>query len=274
MATDASPAKSAERALDILEYVARSPGRVAFPELAKELGIPKSSLFNLLNMLIKRKYLEKSDLRGGYNLGSAIEELSLGFGRAGSLVGRAVRRVQELAESLNETSGYYERRGDLVECLVAEVGRHPLIYNMRVGERVPLFANSCGKALLAAQPDEEIRSYISRTDFRPYTKSTILNGAALMADIRRIRKLGYGRSNGEYLPGIIAVAKVVHENGLAVGALNVVVPEIRSDEASLERVLRALEAAATRFEGGEARTDPAAASPLSRAAGRPPPRQR
>jgi DNA-binding IclR family transcriptional regulator len=273
MATDASPAKSAERALDILEYVARSPERVAFPELTKELGIPKSSLFNLINMLIKRKYLEKSDVRGGYNLGPAVEELSLGLSRAGNLVGRAVRRVQELAESLNETSGYYERRGDLVECLVAEVGRHPLIYNMRVGERVPLFANSCGKALLAAQPDEEIRSYISRTDFRPYTKNTILNGAALMADIRRIRKLGYGRSNGEYLPGIIAVAKVVHENGRPVGALNVVVPEIRSDEALLERVLQALEAAVTRFEGREARKDPAA-SPLSRAAGRPPVQRR
>ena len=247
-AHESAPAKSAERALDVLEYVATASRPPTFLELTRVLRIPKSSLFHLVNALTRRGYLEKGEGRAGYRIGAAVDKLHPMRADGGGVLSRARHLVHGLVNAVNETAGYYERRGDLVECLVAEVGRHPLIYNMQVGERVPLFANSCGKALLATLPDEELHAYIERTVFRPYTDTTIVSSAALMKEVRTIRKTGFSFSNGEYLVGITATARVVFDNGLPVGALNVVVPDARADRAAQVRIQRALVAAANEFE--------------------------
>ena len=49
--------KSANRAIDILEYVADAPEPPSFSAMLAQLGIPRSSLFHLLNNLLARGYM-------------------------------------------------------------------------------------------------------------------------------------------------------------------------------------------------------------------------
>jgi hypothetical protein len=67
--------KSADRALDVIEHVAACPAPPTFKQIALSLGVPKSSLSQLLSNLVARGYLE---IVGGstYRLGARLADLS------------------------------------------------------------------------------------------------------------------------------------------------------------------------------------------------------
>src|ERR1700744_1512587 len=70
------PVKSADRAFDILEFVGDAAAPPTFSCLLSGLGIPRSSLFHLLNTLLARGYLEQEAASGGYRLGPGIRKLA------------------------------------------------------------------------------------------------------------------------------------------------------------------------------------------------------
>jgi IclR family pca regulon transcriptional regulator len=53
--------KSAGRVLDILDLLAGEPEGLSFTALQQRLGLPKSSLYELLSVLAARGYLAKAD---------------------------------------------------------------------------------------------------------------------------------------------------------------------------------------------------------------------
>lgn len=52
------PVKSADRTLEVLESLAAAPARRTLAELARELGVPKSSLHGLLRTMTRRGWVE------------------------------------------------------------------------------------------------------------------------------------------------------------------------------------------------------------------------
>src|SRR5215208_3505537 len=65
--------KSAERVLDILEALADGEtSRASLAELAKRLGIPKSSLHGLLRVLVARRYLDHDGETRSFGLGPRV----------------------------------------------------------------------------------------------------------------------------------------------------------------------------------------------------------
>ena len=239
--------KSASRALDILELVAHAGAPPNSTELSARLGIPKSSLSLLLATLVQRGYLEHVDQRGGYRLGLASERLAVQVTRARGSVERVVPLLRRLSGTLNETSGYYERRDDFIECVEMEPCNQALAFMMHIGERVRLYANSCGKAYLASLSQDELDQYLDRTELRPYTPTTITKAEELTRALDEIRQTGISRSFGEYIPGIVAVAVPLYEGGRFVGAFNVGLPESRYDTAMDEAIVRELQTAARQF---------------------------
>jgi IclR family transcriptional regulator, acetate operon repressor len=241
--------KSAGRAFDVLEFVAKADTAPSFPVLVQELAIPKSSLFNLLATLVDREYLQfVNQDRNRYQLGPRIVELAQIIRRPESVVERARPLLKHLSNSLKETSGYYERRGYEVICLATQASHQPLQYAMQVGQRVRLYANSCGKALLASMPDAELKEYLKTLKPVPYTPKTMTSVEAIRRDLAKIRKLGISKSTEEYLPGIVAFAVVVRDQGTPVGAINVAVPIVRINRHLENAIQRELTSVARAFE--------------------------
>jgi IclR family acetate operon transcriptional repressor len=239
--------KSASRAIDILEFVARASKPPSFLEISQQLEIPKSSLSMLLTTLIGRGYLEQPEARGGYKLGLGARRLAVEFDQGATVSEQVAPLLDRLARNLQETCGYYEARGDYVECIESCAYEQVLVYKMFVGERVHMYANSCGKAILAQLPDDQLKAYIARTEFRAYTDRTISSAPQLLREIEEIRKTGIGRTFGEYYPGIAALAVALVEGGKVLGAVNVGLPMVRLNTETEELIKTQLRLFASHF---------------------------
>jgi DNA-binding IclR family transcriptional regulator len=234
-----APVKSADRVFDLLEFVSDAPEPPGFSQLLAGLGIPRSSLFHLLNNLLARGYLVQA-ASGGYRLGPAVRRLAERL--AGPSLATLVQPfLRQLSADLNETAGFYVRACDMVETLASVAGNQPLAFTMRVGVRAPLYAVSAGKVLLAQLPAGEFAAYLARVAFEPITPATLRSTAMLADQIAAARADGFAYSRDEFTPGITGIAIAVGDRDGVIGALNLAVPSVRftpEREAAFRRELR------------------------------------
>jgi DNA-binding IclR family transcriptional regulator len=101
-----------------------------------------------------------------------------------------------------------------------------------LGRPVPLHCAALGKVLLAFGAAQLGPGRLERR-----TPATITSRAALERDLRAVRERGYGVTDGELEPGLVAVAAPVYRDGGAVvAALSVSGPASRLTSARLARV--------------------------------------
>lgn len=235
MKPKAQAVKSADRAIDILEFVAESTVPPSFTALMEGTQIPRSSLFHLLNNLQDRGYLSQ-DQTGGYRLGERLRQLAsrLDTPSPATLVLPYLRR---LSGAVNETAGFYVRHGDMAETVATIVGSQALNFTMRVGELAPLYAVSAGKIMLAHFTEKELDDYLARVAFEQITPQTLRSREALRAEIAVARQEGFAYSREEFTPGITGIAVAVMHGTTLLGALNLAVPTSRFtvDQAAMFR---------------------------------------
>jgi IclR family acetate operon transcriptional repressor len=253
--------KSANRALDILEYVADATEPPTFSRLLSDLGVPRSSLFHLLNNLLTRGYLEQERSGGRYRLGQRIEKLAARL-QGPSLAAAVLPHLRSLSNALNETSGFNIWTGDSVEAIATAMGHQALAFTMKVGERAPLYAISSGKIVLSRMSRVEFDAYLDRIEMQPITPRTLLSKGTLRRETGAARKDGFAYSHEEFTPGITGIATAVVKDGHFLGTVNLAVPtarftasqdvafrrELRSTAAALAQVLRVESVAAYGLE--------------------------
>lgn len=74
--TGGVPARSADRAFDILEYLSRRTQPASSGTIGLECGIPKSSLHNLLKLMKKRRLVTHHPYDKTWSLGPRVSELT------------------------------------------------------------------------------------------------------------------------------------------------------------------------------------------------------
>jgi IclR family acetate operon transcriptional repressor len=257
--------KSANRALDILEYVADATEPPTFSRLLSDLGVPRSSLFHLLNNLLARGYLEQDGSGGRYRLGQRVEKLAAQL-QGPSLAATVQPHLRSLSNALNETSGFNIWTGDSVEAIATAMGHQALAFTMKVGERAPLYAISSGKIVLSRMSRDDFEHYLDRIDMQPITPRTLQSKSALRRDVAAARRDGFAYSHEEFTPGITGIATAVVKDGHLLGMLNLAVPTARFTEthdAAFRREMRSAAAALAqvlRIEKIAAHAVPAGAS--------------
>src|SRR4029077_14226071 len=91
-----------------------------------------------------------------------------------------------------------------------------------VGARLPAFAASMGRVLLADKSDQELTEWLRDHTFRSITPHTLSKPAALKAEILRVRRQGYAFVSQELELGLCSIAVPIRSaTGQAVCGLNV-----------------------------------------------------
>ena len=218
--------KSADRVLDVLEFLA-SEGPRTFSQIAAALGIPKSSLSHLLRNLTARGYLNVAANTGFFSLGKKLAEIA-GRSLAATPFAIVLRRdLANLRDESNETSAFYIQRLDEAEVFESFRSRQSLVYMISVGDRVPLYAHSAGKIILANMADDAFDAYLERVELRRLTPKTIQSKSALKMEIARARTEGLAFAFEEFSVGIKGIAAPVAIQGRFFGSLNLAVPSAR-----------------------------------------------
>ncbi|HVH69952.1 MAG TPA: IclR family transcriptional regulator, partial [Candidatus Dormibacteraeota bacterium] len=185
--SDASPATSVERALNILEAAAVRRDGLTNSEISRKLGIPKSSASYLLRTLERRGYLRREPETGRYRLGLKI--LSLGDDAQANLdiADVALPFMRALVEKIHMT--VHLAVLDQGEAVYIEKVEAPGFFkvNTWVGRRMFLHSTSVGKCLLAWLSKHEVETLIKQQGLKKRTPKTITTMTKLLADLEHVK---------------------------------------------------------------------------------------
>jgi DNA-binding IclR family transcriptional regulator len=250
MASDTA-VKSAERAIDLIELVARHGSARGFTltELAQQLDLPKSSVHGLVHTLQRRGYLSQDDTTRTFHLGLRLWELGRAFDLHDELVRLVLPIMRGIAADLNEIVQLAVRDG-IHNVYLAKVDcDQPIQLISRVGARLHCHATGLGKALLSGLGDEEIDRLYDGMPLPQLTANTILDLEALKQEVRRVRAAGYAEDREEYVPGLRCVAVPLRSRqGQVLAAMSVSLPTPRATADRLARSLSLLHEGAQAFQ--------------------------
>ena len=201
----ASP-RAVRRVTDILELLARRRMGLSFSDIARQVGVPKASLSDLLTGLSSGEFLYR-DGNGHYFLGPK----ALALARLMVSSGRFVNLAHPLIEELSRRSGETALIGCLDEQSMktvyidkAECG-NPIRYTATLGLKRELYATAIGKVLLAHFPRARLETFLRTVALESFTPRTLVERASSASQFeqstrdRRSRDRGradYGRQRG------------------------------------------------------------------------------
>jgi DNA-binding IclR family transcriptional regulator len=197
-----APVKSAVRTVELLDYLARNNGPHTLTELQQRLGYPKSSLHVLLRTLVGLGWLETDTTGTLYRIGMRALLVGTSYIDTDEVVRLSRDVLDWVAEETAETVHLARLDGFDVVYLATRESTHYLRPFSRVGRRLPAYATSLGKALLAARSDEEVRGLLPGL-MEPLTPRTLASEADLLADLARTRERGYAIDREENTAGLM-----------------------------------------------------------------------
>lgn len=241
--------KSADRVFDLLELLAPRKEGLSHAAIAEILGIPKSSLTQLLKTATHRGYVAYDPHTKNYLLGPRLGAIAEPATLARDLIAQADAVLHEITAVTRESSALNILKDDSAEVVATVSSPQRLVSHMRLGDLAPLYATSGGKILLAHMPEDELKAYLSRVTLRRATPQTISSVRELRSQLKTIRHEGVARSMEEYTPGIVGVATaVLSRQRTPLASINVAIPAVRYNKDADEIAISALRKAASKLE--------------------------
>ncbi|MGH8956287.1 MAG: IclR family transcriptional regulator [Microbacterium sp.] len=209
----AAQVPAAHNTLRILSYLAGRPAPVAASAIARELELPRSTVYHLLTTLAAHGFVlhMKEDRRWG--LGTSAFELAGGYARQQPLarIGRPL--VAALSDRLGETTHLAVMSGGDVLYIVEERAPRRQALVTDVGVRLPAHLTASGRAMLAALPREQVRAlYPSASAFPDRTGRGPRKPSELRELLRTVRERGYATEDSEVADGLRSVGAVVRDH--------------------------------------------------------------
>lgn len=195
-----SLAPAVTRAAGILHLLAENGGMPAGPsELARRLGLPKSSIANISSALADTGLLRR--VGTGFALGRGLAEL-------GGAYLATVDEVQEFYETCHELRSEETVQlaildGAEMTYLARHDGQQPVRLTSQIGRRLAASHTATGKAALATLDDEEVRQRFEGRHLPVMTSRSHPTVEALLEDLAVVRQRGYAIDDEETVEGVI-----------------------------------------------------------------------
>ena len=227
MVVDGNAVRSVDRAAALLLALGESQGEAGVTELARRLGLHKSTASRLLATLQKRGLVEQDDETGKYRLGLVVIRLAERAERTLDLRGIASPELERLARLTHETTGIGILDGDSLLTVAQADGPNLIAVGDWTGRATPLHCVASGKVLMSALAERDVLRIVRR-GLVSYTERTIVELEPLLEELARIRRRGYATAIGEYELGLNAVAAPIHDaRGNVIAAVDVWGPAFR-----------------------------------------------
>jgi DNA-binding IclR family transcriptional regulator len=204
-----SLAPAVTRAAAILDVLAEDPSTAFGPsELARRLGLPKSSIANICVALADAGLIRR--IGTGFSLGRKLAELGGAYLTAVDVVQEFYDACRQLPTGSEETVQLAVLDGIEMTYLARHDGRQQVRLTSGIGRRLPAQSTATGKAALASLDDAELeRRLASITTFPAITPHSHLSLAALRDDLRQVRERGYAIDDEETVEGVMCYGIVV-----------------------------------------------------------------
>ena len=192
----------------IMECLARHDEPLGITAIARDIGLPKSTVSRLVNDLVEHRYLERG--RGGVRLGLRLFELGQKAGGPRELRQIARAQMADLRQATGRTVQMAVLEGSDVVYIEILRGEARLSAPQRgeEGGRLPAHATALGKALLAFSSAATVMEVLA-APLETFTPNTITDPSVLRRQLETIRETGVAYQFEESGPGLTAVASTI-----------------------------------------------------------------
>lgn len=236
--------QSVSKAIRLLDALGAGNRASGVSELARLVGIDKSSASRMLHTLEQSRYVEQDPVTQRYSLGLALGVLGYKALRRMNLRGAARPLLEKLVEATGECAHLAilaDQRAFYVDQVQPKFG---VGVDAPIGTLAPLYCTALGKALLAFQPSRNMDELIRDMKFDPFTRRTINNPEVLRNHLLQVRAQFVALDDEEFSVGVRCMAAPVFRyDNLVCGAIGISGPSPRVTDARIsewEPVLRGL----------------------------------
>ncbi len=204
-----------DRAMVILDTLARYRDGLALPALAQECGISRSTGYRLLASMVDAGLVRPAGRSGCYVLGPRLLGLAaaaLQGMQAGDLVAMAHPHLERLSAVTGEASKLSVLDQGQAMCVDAVPGTSAYALSPTSAQWFPLHAGAASKVLLAGLPEIE-RDAVVWGPLERFSEHTICDGAALALELARVAASGWAEDRGEHSRSVCALAAPVRDPG-------------------------------------------------------------
>ena len=206
--------------MQVLRAFNRERPRCTLSEIAAQIGLSRAVARRSLLTLQHLGYVGAQ----GRHFFLTPRVLDLGYSYLSSLdlTELAHEAMEQLSQRVGESCSMAVLDGSEIVYVARVPVRRLMSVVLGVGARLPAFATSMGRVLLADKSDAELTAWLRDNTFRPITTHTLYKTRALQAEILKARRQGYAFVAQELELGLCSIAVPIRSTtGQAVCGLNV-----------------------------------------------------
>ncbi|HSM25412.1 MAG TPA: IclR family transcriptional regulator [Anaerolineaceae bacterium] len=217
-----------DRVIQIMDCFSIDQNELGVREVARLTGLSSSVCGRLMMALRDQGLLLQNPESRAYSVGPKSLRWAEVYTTNLDIRNVSLPVIHELLLETKETISLYILEGDERLCVERMESAQNVRIVARIGRRLPLYAGSAGKLLLAFLPETRQEEILATAQLVPFTNKTITDIDKLKAELIRIRKQGYAFSDGEWVEDAAGIASPIFDmKGDILAALTISGPSFR-----------------------------------------------
>jgi len=231
-----------DRALAILELLAKHHDGLSMVEIAGLLEFPNNSVYRITSTLCNHGYLNRDEHSKRFSLSRKL--LALGFASLSeeNIIEMSIDIMRQLRDATRETVLLATLLTESMVVLEQVPGSHPFKFMVDAGSRLHLHTSAPGKAVLAYLPESEREALLKNLKLPFFNDRTITKKTHFRRELTKVKAQGYALDFAEQMEGVHCVgAPVFNERGYPIAAIWITGPRERMPASSFETLGRQVE---------------------------------
>jgi IclR family transcriptional regulator, KDG regulon repressor len=228
---------SVATAIRLLKAFSEDEVDIGISDLARRLGIAKSTAHRLAVTLMSEGLLEQERDSGKYRLGVALFRLGALVRRRMDVSNEARPYLYDLREKVNESVHLAILDGTEIMYVYNLESTHAIRMRSDIGVRKPAYCTAEGQAILAFAPAEVVDQVVE-AGLEPRTPKTITSPERFLKALAAVRQRGCAIEDEESELGMVSVAAAIRDDaGAVVGAVGIAGPVSRLSKKAVAGVI-------------------------------------
>lgn len=224
--------QSVKKTFQILEYIAANGNFVRVNDVAKSLGLEKTTAYGFINSLKQLGYLEQDEISPRYRITSKLECLYSPSFSVFELKTELRPLLEKLTSITGESSYLAIQMGTYYRHELKCEPNRAIRISLNLGKDYEMITTAIGKAFLAYS--EHLQKGLLNSE-------NSANNDRLVQEIQEIKDCGYALDIQAYDPDINCVAAPIFFKGKAIAVLCLSGPSFRFKEPEFKKALTAIQ---------------------------------
>jgi IclR family pca regulon transcriptional regulator len=212
--------QSLERGLAVISAFSQDHAALTLTDVARKAGLTRATARRLLHTLVALGYARADGKE--FSLTPKVLDLGYAYLSSQHLADFAQPEMEALVERTHESCSAAVLDGHEVVYVVRVPTKRIMTISLGLGSRLPAYATSMGRVLLADLPPDQLDEYLASAELAPLTPNTVVDPDLLRSELDKVRRQGWALVDQELELGVRSVAAPLRDRtGRVIAAVNV-----------------------------------------------------